>query len=160
MNADLKATLKELGPEYRSVVRRLRRGYEPAETGGGLSLPWGRLGLAAACLTAASFALCLAVGLLGGDSAAVLPRGAAVYTAACAPDGARVRSILADQRPDGSWTTDFLTRQNAAALEACDDEAARVAYRRAVRYLRRKGLAPLSETELRGYIAAFNSRHG
>ncbi|MBQ6137808.1 MAG: hypothetical protein IJI73_10615, partial [Kiritimatiellae bacterium] len=58
-------------------------------------------------------------------------------------------AILASQRADGSWTNDFITRQNAAALRRGESAAAKVAYRRAVRYLRSRGLSPLSDEELR-----------
>ena len=67
-------------------------------------------------------------------------------TEACA---ATVAAIVRTQHADGSWDNDFLTRQNAAALRAASGDAPRIAYRRAVRYLRAKGLTPLSDAELR-----------
>ena len=56
-------------------------------------------------------------------------------------------------RTPRSWRS---WRRSAAALRASGDERMRVAYRRAVRYLRTKGLAPLTDAELkaRGEYAA------
>jgi ABC-type multidrug transport system fused ATPase/permease subunit len=59
---------------------------------------------------------------------------------------AAVEEIIRRQRIDGSWGTDFLTRQNAAALKLVP--SARSAYKKALRYLRSKGLQPMSEAEL------------
>ena len=75
------------------------------------------------------------------------PRSA--YVLAYSPDAATVAVIVRTQHADGSWDNDFLTRQNAAALRSASGDAPRIAYRRAVRYLRAKGLAPLSDAELR-----------
>ena len=50
-----------------------------------------------------------------------------------------VDEMLATQNPDGSWQNDFLTRRNAAALRGIP--AARVSYKKAVRYLNAKGLS-------------------
>ena len=53
-----------------------------------------------------------------------------------------VSEMIATQNPDGSWKNDFLTRRNAAALRVCGDPAARIAYKKAARYLSFKGLLP------------------
>ena len=53
-----------------------------------------------------------------------------------------ISEMIATQNPDGSWKNDFLTRRNAAALRVCDDPAARIAYKKALRYLNFKGLLP------------------
>ena len=53
-----------------------------------------------------------------------------------------ISEMIATQNPDGSWKNDFLTRRNAAALRVCGDPAARIAYKKAVRYLSFKGLLP------------------
>ena len=163
MNADLENTVEELGPAYRDVVARLRaaREVEPkkaARCSCGQSddanshtvPPW---------LVAASLAAVLALAVLciaprGGESAADVPL--TIYTVAYAPTEEALELIVASQRADGSWSNDFLTRQNAAALRASEDERMRVAYRRAVRYLRAKGLSPLTDAELkaRGEYAA------
>ena len=160
MNGDLESTLNELGPEYRDVVARLRsaREVEPSGTRA-FSLPrtewWRRVGY----LAAASLAVALGLSIFMQD-AANAPRepyaGAKVYTVAYAPTEEALETIVASQRADGSWSNDFITRQNAAALRASDDERMKIAYRRAVRYLRSKGLSPLTDDELkvRGEYAA------
>ena len=160
MNGDLESTLNELGPEYRDVVARLRsaREVEPSGTRA-FSLPrtewWRRAGY----LAAASLAVALGLSIFMQD-AANAPRepyaGAKVYTVAYAPTEEALEVIVASQRADGSWSNDFITRQNAAALRASDDARMKIAYRRAVRYLRSKGLSPLTDDELkvRGEYAA------
>ena len=160
MNGDLEKTLNELGPEYRDVVARLRsaREVEPSGTRA-FSLPrtewWRHVGY----LVAASLLVALGLSIFMQD-AANAPRepyaGAKVYTVAYAPTEEALEIIVASQRADGSWTNDFITRQNAAALRASEDERMKIAYRRAVRYLRSKGLAPLTDDELkvRGEYAA------
>ena len=153
MNGDLESTLNELGPEYRDVVARLRsaREVEPSGTRA-FSLPrtewWRRAGY----LAAASLAVALGLSIFMQD-AANAPRepyaGAKVYTVAYAPTEEALEVIVASQRADGSWSNDFITRQNAAALRASDEARMKIAYRRAVRYLRSKGLSPLTDDELR-----------
>ena len=160
MNVDLESTLNELGPEYRAVVARLRsaREVEPSGTRA-FSLPrtewWRHVGylVAASLLVALGFSIFM-------QGAANAPRepyaGAKVYTVAYAPTEEALEIIVASQRADGSWSNDFITRQNAAALRASEDERMKIAYRRAVRYLRSKGLSPLTDDELkvRGEYAA------
>ena len=160
MNGDLEKTLNELGPEYRDVVARLRsaREVEPSGTRA-FSLPrtewWRHVGY----LVAASIVVALGLSIFM-QGAANAPRepyaGAKVYTVAYAPTEEALEVIVASQRADGSWTNDFFTRQNAAALRASEDARMKIAYRRAVRYLRSKGLAPLTDEELklRGEYAA------
>ena len=160
MNGDLESTLNELGPEYRAVVVRLRsaREVEPSGTRA-FSLPrtewWRHVGY----LVAASLLVALGLSIFMQD-AANAPRepyaGAKVYTVAYAPTEEALEIIVASQRADGSWSNDFITRQNAAALRASEDARMKIAYRRAVRYLRSKGLAPLTDEELklRGEYAA------
>ncbi len=160
MNGDLEKTLNELGPEYRDVVARLRsaREVEPSGTRA-FSLPrtewWRHVGY----LVAASLLVALGLSIFMQD-AANAPRepyaGAKVYTVAYAPTEEALEIIVASQRADGSWSNDFITRQNAAALRASEDARMKIAYRRAVRYLRSKGLAPLTDEELklRGEYAA------
>jgi len=48
--------------------------------------------------------------------------------------------MIASQNADGSWQNDFLTRRNAAVLAKCDGMEARVAYKKAMRNLRAKGI--------------------
>ena len=160
MNGDLESTLNELGPECRDVVARLRSAREAEPSGTrAFSLPrtewWRRAGY----LAAASLAVALGLSIFMQD-AANAPRepyaGAKVYTVAYAPTEEALEVIVASQRADGSWANDFITRQNAAALRASDDARMKIAYRRAVRYLRSKGLSPLTDDELkvRGEYAA------
>ena len=167
MNGDLESTLNELGPEYRDVVARLRsaREVEPARIGLNDLAPgracsssrafWCRAGY----LVAASLLVALGLSIFMQD-AANAPRepyaGAKVYTVAYAPTEEALEIIVASQRADGSWSNDFITRQNAAALRCSEDERMKIAYRRAVRYLRSKGLSPLTDDELkvRGEYAA------
>ena len=167
MNADLERTLDELGPAYRGVVARLRGARElvptarvgacaasplvPAPGKAGLvhgegTVFW-RLGwLAAASLFAAIVLAFVIEGMSTHDDS---PDSFRVYTVAYAASEEALELIVASQRADGSWDNDYITRQNAAALRRGESAAARVAYRKAVRYLRSRGLAPLSEAELR-----------
>ncbi|MBO7721599.1 MAG: hypothetical protein J6T01_04240, partial [Kiritimatiellae bacterium] len=62
------------------------------------------------------------------------------YTLADTRSAAAVRELIATQRPDGGWRSDFLTRRNAAALKSCGDPAAVIAYKKAIRNLRSKGV--------------------
>ena len=157
MNADLEETVEELGPGYRDVVARLRaaREVEPEKApvlGRAGAAPWCAARSPFSYLAAASLVAALALAVLyvmprGGSTAAEVPL--TVYTVAYAPTEEALEAIVASQRADGSWSNDFLTRQNAAALRASGEDRMRVAYRRAVRYLRSKGLSPLTDEELR-----------
>ena len=51
-----------------------------------------------------------------------------------------IPEMIATQNPDGSWKNDFLTRRNAAALRICSDPAAQIAYKKAMRNLRLRGI--------------------
>ena len=140
MNADLEKTLDEMGPEYRAVVARLRRAEtaSPREAtpsrGGSVPLPRGRGWLAAASLLVL---VGLGVFFLGrkdiGHESKDVSFAPREYRAS-------VGEMIATQRPDGSWANDFLTRRNAAALKACGDPAARIAYKKALRNLRTRGV--------------------
>ena len=160
MNADLERTLDELGPEYRAVVSRLKAGREARRPTSGVRAPTFDARRPAArpagFLVAAAFAVALTFAFLFQDAAR--PRrspyaGARIYTVAYAPTEEALEQIVASQHADGSWSNDFITQQNAAALRASDDARMRVAYRRAVRYLRSKGLAPLTDDELKARAA-------
>ena len=149
MTKDLEDTLRELGDEYRPVVERLRRAYAPAgrvrgadDRGAPSAAPW-----RGALLAAAAAAVLLGVGALfrGGEqeSRVYTVRAADVaheYMLAVVRDDAAVKEMIRTQRPDGGWGSDFLTRQNAAALRLCNSDAAQIAYRRAMRNLRLRGL--------------------
>ena len=162
MNADLENTLDELGPAYRDVVARLRaaRDVEPCTRRPATTFLW-RVGYVAA----ASVAVALGISVLM-RGAANAPRAQfpspTAYTVAYVSTDEALEAIVTTQRADGSWNNDFLTQQNAAALRASDDERMRVAYRRAVRYLRTRGLSPLTDAELkaRGAFAARTLANG
>ena len=162
MSADLEETLAELGPDYRKVVDRLRAPFagdegrvDAAHEARGAR----RIGFLGpvATLLAASLAVAFAWPFLSAPAAAVAPgepvcaTGVARYTLALAPSAASVDEIVRTQSADGSWGNDFLPRQNAAALR--NVASAHVAYCRALRYLRSKGLSPLSDAELRSRAA-------
>ena len=51
-----------------------------------------------------------------------------------------VDEMIATQNPDGSWKNDFLTRRNAAALKGASGPAAAIAYKKAMRNLRTRGV--------------------
>ena len=167
MTKDLEDTLNELGPEYRSVVDRLLS--MPSAPGTVLSAPGTTLSapstrhyalstrhylLAASLLLVVSLAIwnftstTLHSSLLPLHSSPPSSSAPAVYTVAYASDEFALRAILDSQRSDGSWSNDYLTMQNAAALRKANDEASQIAYKRAVRYLRTKGLGPISDAEL------------
>ena len=163
MNRDLEKTLEELGPDCRKVVDRLLASREVTPRAASrkprFSVREPRIAdrehrLAchfrrAAYLVAASLfaAIALAMFLQRPSGAACDVRSA--YTVAYARDAASLAAIVASQRCDGSWANDWLTRQNAAALRDAQTDEMRVAYRKALRYLRSKGLAPLTGEELR-----------
>ncbi len=151
MNRDLEATLNELGPDAYRVVKRLRaaRTIRPARP---VADTAARRRTFRRALP--RFAAVLALAALG--AAAILrpwrstPKEVtSAYVAALTADAAALQTLVDSQRADGSWQNDFLTRQNAAALRGLDSPDGRIAYKRAVRYLRSKGLSPLSDAELR-----------
>ena len=138
MSRDLDEQLNEMGPEYRAVVARLRAAHETADVLNVFSLASKVLRpvLAAASLL---FLIGLGVTFLGRQDFRRETKDVR-----CAPREYRasVPEMIATQNPDGSWKNDFLTRRNAAALRVCDDPAARIAYKKAARYLSFKGLLP------------------
>lgn len=155
MNNDLDETLMELGPEYREMVVKLRRfgSYEPtanrpmplingSANRGASKTPWYAVA-AAVTLAIAVSAVFLSTSTRTHNHSH--PVHSTPYTVAYAGEGA-IDEILRTQRLDGSWENDFLTRQNAAALR--NVAAASVAYRKALRYLRSRGLSPISDAEL------------
>lgn len=163
MTKDLEETLAELGPEYREVVNRLRSAYRSptpfARSEASSSPHSGRItGWSVGYLIAASFLIFLGIGIAFRPSQSgrwsSVPH--TVYTVAYAPNETALAAIVNSQRADGSWANDFLTQQNAAALRGAEGSAERIAYKKAVRYLRSKGLRPLSDEELkmRGDAAA------
>lgn len=162
MNTDLEETLRELGPGYREMVARMRRccTFEPrsvvaAKRSKAHEFP--RWGYAVAAAFALAFAISAVFTAPHSHSAASDVRNAAAavpaspYTLAYGAGEMEMQEIVRTQRPDGSWENDFLTRQNAAALRGV--AGASVAYRKALRYLRSRGLCPLTDEELRSRAA-------
>ena len=155
MNADLDETLNEMGPEYRALVARLRAAQGAGEDfrrktsdERGRETLDGRRGIASKALglrsylTAASILVLLGLGVVftGRED---LRRETQDGGYGPREYRASVSEMIATQNPDGSWTSDFLTRRNAARLRSCGDPSARIAYKKAVRYLNSKGLLPL-----------------
>ena len=142
MSRDLEEQLNEMGPEYRAVVMRLR-GAREAEFGQRTTDSRRRslsfVPRPLSYLTAASLLVFAGLGVvfLGRqgfrhetEDMSFAPRE---YRAS-------VDEMIATQNPDGSWKNDFLTRRNAAALKVCGDPAAQIAYKKAMRNLRARGV--------------------
>lgn len=150
MNADLEATLNELGPGYGPLVARLRASAEaepPARV-----RPSRPAMFRPARLAAALAGVCLLAGAMlllhrRPDAESAPAAGQlSPYALAYERSPAALAEILRTQAADGSWANDFLTRQNAAVLQARAHDS--IACRKAVRYLRTRGLAPLTPEEL------------
>lgn len=147
MTKDLEETLAGLGPGYRPVVARLvaapgvpcaagRRAYSFAPRRSQFARPM----LAAASLLVA---LGFAALLLRDAEQRATPQTAAAHEYRLADDvcdGRSVDEMIRTQNADGSWRNDFLTRRNAAALARCSGADAKVAYKKAMRNLRVRGL--------------------
>lgn len=153
MTEDFKETLDELGPEYIQVVDKLKNLGEIEPRNGRFfvkrSVFFKRIGV----LLAASLTLVIAMtfyfvksnwdkkGIAEIDISASKP----YFLAFNLTDERSIEEIKRTQKPDGSWHNDLLTRQNATALMKVDKSS--LAYRKAMRYLRSKGLSPLSDSE-------------
>lgn len=153
MTEDFKETLNELGPEYIKVVKKLKKISEIEPRNGKIfvkrSVFFKRIGV----LLAASLTLVIAMtfyfvksnwdkkGIAEIDISASKP----YFLAFNLTDERSIEEIKRTQKPDGSWHNDLLTRQNATALKKVDESS--LAYRKAMRYLRSKGLSPLSDSE-------------
>lgn len=164
MTKDLENTLSELGPGYREMVVRLCRIDESSLRSVAVSRGeplnsrrrvsrWRLLAAALATVFLGFGAIYLLSSVPARDSRynafGLQPAACRVYTAAYVRNAAALQIIVSSQREDGGWQNDFLTRQNAAALRDAEDDCSRVAYKRALRYLRLHGLTPLSDEELR-----------
>jgi hypothetical protein len=165
MSEDLENTLMELGPEYAGTVARLRGAREAEPSGRAVRVlrlvRLKRFACAAAMFAAAAGLLwVLGVdGTPGGGATACGEKCPNPYSLAFeTPAGNALKEIKRTQNPDGSWISDHLTRQNAAVLRKFDVSS--VACRKALRYLRSRGLEPFTDAEFRSYKAAcdrFNS---
>lgn len=143
MNRDLEETLNEMGPEYRKLVVRLRArgGAEDVrcETRGGRRGFKSYVFRLKSYLTAASLLALVALSVLFLRTSDM--RRETRATCATPHEYAMtVGEMIASQNPDGSWANDFLTRRNAEVLRTSDDPEARVAYKKAMRNLRFRGM--------------------
>ena len=146
MNRDLEETLNELGPDYRAVVARLRTAREAQD----FRRPVFRLRSEALrpMLAAASILILIGLGVFFQTSHPLTfsPSHPLTFSPSHPPTrGAHeyqmdVAEMIATQNADGSWKNDFLTRRNAEALKLCGDPAAQVAYKKAMRNLRTRGV--------------------
>ena len=130
MNRDLDEQLDEMGPEYRTVVARLRAARQVAPRTVHRTRKW---------LVAASLLVFVGLSIIYFVQPSQVSQPS--HPAACPHEYAMtVDEMIATQNPDGSWKNDFLTRRNAAALKVCGSPAAQVAYKKAVRNLRSRGV--------------------
>ena len=147
MSMDLEEQLDEMGPEYRAVVMRLRMAQNAGtreEGTGKRERGRGNRGW----LIAASLLVILGLGVFFQTSHPLTLSPSHLLTLSPSHPVIRgaheyqmdIPEIIATQNPDGSWKNDFLTRRNAAALKACGDPAARIAYKKAARNLRLRGI--------------------
>lgn len=139
MTKDLEDTLLELGPGYPELVARMKKACgDPFRVR--RKFPFCRV--AVSSLAAASVAVAVSVAFMSGEKR---PRNVDPSNPYMLAFSSSAESVARAQRPDGSWGSDYLTRQNAAALRAADP--ASVQYKKAVRYLRSRGLSPMSAEE-------------
>ena len=139
MNRALEETLNELGPDYRAVVARLRAGREAAS--GSRSSGDSRSSRRAAYLVAASLLVLIGLTVVHLSQSQSQTTNHKPQTPSCPREyRATVAEMIATQNPDGSWQNDFLTRRNAAALKDSDNLAAQIAYKKAMRNLRARGV--------------------
>ena len=134
MSRDLEEQLDEMGPEYRAVVARLRAAREVQGTrdeGRGMK-GW---------LVAASLILFVGLGIFFQTSQTHQTyQTSQTFSCGAHEYQMDVAEMIATQNPDGGWKNDFLTRRNAAALKLCSDPAAQIAYKKAARNLRLRGI--------------------
>ena len=135
MSRDLEEQLDEMGPEYRAVAARLRAGCEAQN----FSVFRLKSKVLRPVLAAASLSALIGLGVLFLEQQDIR-RETEDESFAPREYRASVAEMIATQNPDGSWKNDFLTRRNAAALKVCGDPAAQIAYKKAVRNLRLRGI--------------------
>ena len=144
MSRDLEEHLAELGPEYRAVVARLRAAHEAKFGQRSTDSRRQRLLSFVLCplsyLTAASLLVVFGLSAIFIQSNSRTTAQSNNFPFAPSEYRASVPEMIATQNPDGSWKNDFLTRRNAEALKLCGDPAARIAYKKAMRNLRSRGV--------------------
>lgn len=139
MTKDLEETLSTLDGAHREMVVRMKSCFALAPVPAVRGRPsFGALAAAAVFAVAA----CGIVAALWRSRPPAAHHPSA-FQLASVGDAAAVTEILRTQNADGSWQTDFLTRQNARLLASVDSPAASLARRRALRNLRVRGLAEL-----------------
>ena len=154
MSADLDKTLRELGGEYISVVAKLKTLRE-VEPGGRAHAPKRKWLVPIGSAIAASLTIAvISAVLFKRPEVTQIPSTQSsansqipYMLAFSASDKNVLEEIKRTQNPDGSWMNDSLTRQNTAVLKKFDEKS--LAYRKAARYLRFKGISPLTENEFR-----------
>ena len=139
MTNDLERTLGELPAGCRDVVARLRASAEVSPRVVAVGR-WRPVPLATAAALAA--ALLGVAAFFASDRASETRqlKGPREYVLSAQPSADAALEIVRLQKPDGSWQNDFLTRRNAEALKTCPDARAQLAYRKAMRNLRVRGL--------------------
>ena len=146
MNADLEETLQELGPGCRAVVERLRAGQtaEEQKVTRVTRVARGMRGWLAPASLALIVGFGAALGLLRPRADSCLSRLSCPSCPSChlppRDYTLSVDEMIATQNPDGSWQSDFLTRHHAKALAGCPRADARIAYKKAMRNLRVRGV--------------------
>ena len=139
MTEDLADTLRELGPGYWEVADRLLAARETPGRIRRLCASHRPCWLAAASLVAvAGFAALFTLAPSGGGASS--GSFGREYRLALVADEASIGEIIRTQNADGSWNNDFLTKRNAAALKSCTVADARIAYKKAMRNLRLRGV--------------------
>ena len=132
MTKDLEATLSEMDGAHRRMVRRMQAAFAPA--------PWRRA--SRAMLSAAALALVAALWTTVAfwEGRHGQPPHPSAFRLASDGGAAAIGEIIRTQNADGSWQTDFLTRQNARVLAGIRSADASLAYRKAMRNLRARGI--------------------
>ena len=138
MTKDLEETLSTLDGAHREMVVRMKSCFAPAPAFAVRRRP--SSGALAAAM--AAVAACGIVAALWWSQSPAEPHLSA-FRLASVGNAEAVAEILRTQNADGSWQTDFLTRQNARLLASVDSADAALARRRALRNLRARGLAGL-----------------
>jgi hypothetical protein len=147
MTKDLEQTLSSLGPEYGEMVCRMKEAFEkPLSRKSSL---WRKPSLLAAAtlvaLLGGSSVLCYQFSSGVKEGGEVIAESSSkkrlsAFMLANEKTGEAISEIIRTQNPDGSWQTDYLTRKNANALSSSQEPAARLAYKKAMRNLRARGL--------------------
>jgi len=138
MTKDLEETLNGMPLGYREVVARLKASAEV--------VPVKRRSLHVPLLMAAGFiAVFLGLSIIFNamrpiGTEGTQQRGPREYVLSAQTGLEAALEIVRTQKTDGSWQNDYLTRRYIAVLKDCPDARVQLAYRRALRNLRVRGL--------------------